>query len=162
MDATILCCCWEGDNNCFGSLTVVAEKGEKASLQGTGRLSLEESAGGRVGSYLNGFVRCHLAHMVLWDSSITLLFQRAPLLLSHGAEDAQHYLFTGDREVFVDQLSRYPPSQVAQWSLVCATGSTLHLGWPEPALLLLWCTGAGMHHELVFPGLCSSSSVWLT
>lgn len=78
LDATILCCCWEGDNRWFGSLTVVDRKREKASLRGTGGLSLEECAGVRVGSYLNGFVGRHLGHMALWDSSITPLFQRAP------------------------------------------------------------------------------------
>ena len=78
LDATILCCCWEEDDHWFGSLTVVVRKGEKASLQGTGGLSLEECAGVRLGSYLNGFVGWHLAHVALWDSSITLQFQRPP------------------------------------------------------------------------------------
>lgn len=77
LDATILCCCWEEDNHWFGSLTVVVRKGEKASLQGTGGLSLEECAGLDLG----------LISMALWDgtwltwlsvSSITLLFQRPP------------------------------------------------------------------------------------
>lgn len=62
LNATISCCCWEGDNHWFGSLTVVAGKREKASLQGTGGLSLEECAGVTAGSYLSGFVGWHLAH----------------------------------------------------------------------------------------------------
>lgn len=44
LDGPTLCCCWERDKHWFGC-TVVVRKGEKASLQGTGGLSLQEGAG---------------------------------------------------------------------------------------------------------------------
>lgn len=43
LDVPTLCCCWERDKHWFGC-TVVVRKGEKASLQGTGGLSLQECA----------------------------------------------------------------------------------------------------------------------
>lgn len=110
-----------------------------------------------------------LISMALWDGTwLTRLsrtavspccFEECLLLFSHGAEDAQLHLFSRGREVLGDRPSPDSPPQVAP---VCPTGNSLHPGWPEPTSLLLWCTGAGMHHELDSPGLCSSLSVWIT
>lgn len=76
LGVTTLCCCWEGDKHWFGSTVVVRREKKPLSK------ALESFPWKNVQvldwSYLSCFVGWHLALMALWDSSVTLLFQRAP------------------------------------------------------------------------------------
>lgn len=138
LGVTTLCCCWERDKHWFGC-TVVVRKGEKASLQGTGGLSLEECAvldwalpqllcGMAPGSHGSVGQQCHPA---LPKSP----FCCSPVVLR------MHQLTRG-RESPGDHSS--PAS--SPWQVPQGTS----------------CTGAGMCHELDFSRLCSSPSAWLT